>query len=290
MKEVIDLEFIGENKFKKEIGIYKITNLTNNKVYIGQTKEKFQRRFWMHRWELRNNIHDNRHLQSAWNKYGEENFSFEVVEICKEEDIDEKEKNFIKFYRGNGTCYNIQDGGQPCNLHSYISPEIRKKVGELNRKRMIGSKLSEETKSKMSKTRKGKRVYRKNDSLTNEQVISIKEMFIKGANSREIMDILHIEYKPINAILSNNAYSTVFVEEWDTFLEKHKKEVQDKKERGKEIIELYKEGFTVQQIAYKLNWEWHCVKYYINKLKQQSTRQPLCQASNEEGATTIRKE
>ena len=284
------MEFIDENEFKKEIGIYKITNLINKKVYIGQTKEGFQRRFWLHRWQLRNNAHDNKHLQSAWNKYGEENFSFEVIKICKKEDVDEEEKKFIKFYRENGPCYNIQDGGQPCDFNSYISPEIRKRVGEQNRKRMTGSKLSEETKNKMSETRKGKRVYRKSDSLTNEQVISIKKMFISGATSREIMDILNVEYKPVNAILSNNAYFTVFVEDWDSFLEKHKKEVQDRKQRGKEIIELYKSGLTVQQIADKLNWEWHCVKYYINKLKQQSTRQPLCQASNEEGATTIRKE
>ena len=56
--------FIGEEKYKNDIGVYKITNLLNGKVYVGQTKEKFQRRFWLHRWQLRKGKHDNKHLQN----------------------------------------------------------------------------------------------------------------------------------------------------------------------------------------------------------------------------------
>lgn len=49
--------FIDESKFKKEIGIYKIVNLVNGKVYIGQTGQNFQRRYWHHQWKLKNNSH-----------------------------------------------------------------------------------------------------------------------------------------------------------------------------------------------------------------------------------------
>ena len=45
--------FVEESKFKKEIGIYKIVNLANGKVYIGQTGQNFQRRYWHHQWKLR---------------------------------------------------------------------------------------------------------------------------------------------------------------------------------------------------------------------------------------------
>ena len=75
----------------------------------------------------------------------------EVVDKC---DIDDREKYWIDYYRKNGECYCIQDGGQPNNLVVYVSSESRKRTGELNRQRMLGSKLTEETKAKMSKTQR----------------------------------------------------------------------------------------------------------------------------------------
>ena len=63
------------------IGIYKIENLINHKVYIGQSIDIAGR--WLeHQIDLKGNRHRSRHLQFAWNKYGPENFSFEVLEEC----------------------------------------------------------------------------------------------------------------------------------------------------------------------------------------------------------------
>lgn len=211
------MEFLEEQKYKNDIGIYKIINLINGKVYIGQTKEKFQRRFWLHRWKLRNNSHDNTHLQRAWNKYGENNFVFEVIEVLTEEDIDEREKFWIQYYRNKTGCYSIQDGGQPVNLNKYVSEESRKKTGEKNRQRMLGSKLSEETKKKMSETRKNKFIKTKTQKITPEQAKKIKEMLIEGFTPKEIMNELGVEYKPINGIISANTWRCVYVEGWDEF-------------------------------------------------------------------------
>ena len=61
-------------------GIYQIRNVINGKVYIGSTIRNFKVRWKEHRSELRSNRHHSRHLQNAWNKYGESNFSFEIVE------------------------------------------------------------------------------------------------------------------------------------------------------------------------------------------------------------------
>ena len=47
------MEFINEQTMKNEIGIYKISNLVSGRVYVGQTKERFQRRYWLHQWGLR---------------------------------------------------------------------------------------------------------------------------------------------------------------------------------------------------------------------------------------------
>lgn len=60
--------------------IYQIRNLVNNKFYIGSTQHSFNKRKGEHLAELRKNYHFNKHLQKSWNKYGEENFKFEVIE------------------------------------------------------------------------------------------------------------------------------------------------------------------------------------------------------------------
>jgi len=64
-------------------GVYKIVNSINDKCYIGSTATLgFKKRWWSHRTKLRVNKHFNQHLQYSWNKYGEQNFRFEVVEEC----------------------------------------------------------------------------------------------------------------------------------------------------------------------------------------------------------------
>lgn len=59
--------------------IYKIINLKNGKIYIGSTSN-LKKRFHNHIWSLSNNKHVNTYLQHSWNKYGQENFEFEVID------------------------------------------------------------------------------------------------------------------------------------------------------------------------------------------------------------------
>jgi group I intron endonuclease len=60
-------------------GIYKIINAINNKFYVGSAVD-LKRRKTRHFSELRNGRHNNRHLQAAWGKYGEQAFVFVVIE------------------------------------------------------------------------------------------------------------------------------------------------------------------------------------------------------------------
>ena len=63
-------------------GIYKITNITNNKVYIGSSVN-ISNREYKHFWMLDKGIHDNEYLQKSYNKYGKDVFIFEIVEYCE---------------------------------------------------------------------------------------------------------------------------------------------------------------------------------------------------------------
>jgi len=59
--------------------IYRIRNLVDGKVYIGQAVN-FEKRKSRHLWELRSGRHKNEHMQRAWLVHGESNFVFEVLE------------------------------------------------------------------------------------------------------------------------------------------------------------------------------------------------------------------
>jgi group I intron endonuclease len=66
-------------------GVYKITNTTNGKCYVGSCadlKRGMKHRWWRHVYKLKRQNHPNPHLQNSWNKYGENSFAFEILEEC----------------------------------------------------------------------------------------------------------------------------------------------------------------------------------------------------------------
>ena len=76
------------------IGVYKIINIVNNKYYIGSSKD-IDFRIHKHFLELKGNRHKNKHLQSAYDKYGENNFRYIILELCDIEDLICKEQFYI---------------------------------------------------------------------------------------------------------------------------------------------------------------------------------------------------
>lgn len=86
--------------------IYTITNLVNDKFYVGSTINK-KVRFREHRKQLRGNRHHCKHLQAAWNKYGEEKFVFKVVqEVPDGESLSAAEDAWLREHYGTSQCYN----------------------------------------------------------------------------------------------------------------------------------------------------------------------------------------
>lgn len=65
----------------KICGVYKITNIVNGKFYIGSSNN-VKNRWYQHKRKLNEGKHGNSYLQNAWNKYGDANFKFEIVEEC----------------------------------------------------------------------------------------------------------------------------------------------------------------------------------------------------------------
>jgi hypothetical protein len=110
----------------KICGIYCIENLINNKKYIGQSID-INQRWRTHKSELNNNKHYNIQLQRAWNKYGNKNFNFYIIENCDYMCIDEREKFYIAKYNTYKNGYNRDLGG---SKDKDVSPDFGKKISQ----------------------------------------------------------------------------------------------------------------------------------------------------------------
>ena len=102
--------------------IYQIVNNKTGERYIGQTIE-LVRRLNKHKQQLRDNKHNNPKLQSAWNKYGEENFTFdyEEYELDNSNELNQLEIDAIKKYDSYNNGYNLTLGGDGGNTRGKLS-------------------------------------------------------------------------------------------------------------------------------------------------------------------------
>lgn len=174
-------------------GIYCIENLINHKKYIGLSVD-IHDRWRRHISALRLGFHENDYLQKSWDVYGQNSFSFSVLEECNEPQLNDRERYYIAKYNtlDRDYGYNLKSGGQDYNRYTdEIKEKIRKGVkasyGDPNRREtqrenalkqwsdpsikakiigknngMYGKHHTEESKRKMSEKKKGKISWRRN--------------------------------------------------------------------------------------------------------------------------------
>ena len=122
--------------------IYKITNIQNNKVYIGQTIRPIEQRFHRHLNDALNNVIDT-HFARAIRKYGKENFVIEIIDSASnQQELTQKEQYWIKYYNSTETGYNETDATSKCGGNTYQSktPEEMNSIKEKLRQTKIGNK------------------------------------------------------------------------------------------------------------------------------------------------------
>lgn len=125
------INLLTENN-KLSIGVYKITNLINNKVYVGSTLSSFKERFRQHRKYLRGNYHHSSKLQNAWNKYGGDNFTFDVIEITDNLTTRIRESYWIEYFNSFKNGYNATLSVNGGVIGTKLTPEHRQKISQAN--------------------------------------------------------------------------------------------------------------------------------------------------------------
>lgn len=99
---------LGKDKIS---GIYKITNIKDSKIYIGQSTDVKTR--WSNHIKAALKIDSIAHsrVHDAMGEEGIQNFTFELLEQCPKEKLNEREKYYIEFYQSNIYGYNKTAGG-----------------------------------------------------------------------------------------------------------------------------------------------------------------------------------
>lgn len=184
-------------------GIYCIENIITNKKYIGQSIN-IKDRWSKHKSELNHQTHDNDYLQKAWNKYGENNFKFYIIERCNIKDLDEKEIYYIEYYNtlNRNYGYNLKSGGQ-CNgsqVTDYVKEKLSKalkktyanneEIREMRRKAALAQWSNPEIKAKILKENNG--MYGKHHTAEAKKKISEKRMG-KPSPHRNTTPVLCVE-------------------------------------------------------------------------------------------------
>lgn len=149
-------------------GVYQIRNTVNGKCYIGSAAGKggFQARWNQHLHHLRHGTHHSAYLQNAWLKYGGGVFVFEILLYCDPTDCLTFEQLALDCYQPE---YNINPNASS-RLGAVLSDETKAKISRAHKgKRMslkeaarlrtlaCGVKRSQEHKKRISQTQKGKR-------------------------------------------------------------------------------------------------------------------------------------
>jgi group I intron endonuclease len=133
-------------------GVYTITNLITKHIYVGCTVQSFSIRWGLHKRQLREGTHNNSYLQRAWDKYGEENFAFEILVECNEKIIYSEEHYWATLLNTHDRDfgYNLKPT-HPDNL-SLTSEEARLKI----KQKATGRKWSEDYKQLFREQKLGK--------------------------------------------------------------------------------------------------------------------------------------
>jgi len=233
---------------RKECGVYEIVNTINKKRYVGSSVN-IKRRWQTHKSKLRKGIHENEHLQRAWNKYGENCFEFHILRTTERGEHLRLENELLA--TGNYE-YNIGTKVGAAMLGRNHTEETKRKISALHSGEnhpMYGKHLPKITRDKISASNKGKRRSEKSRKRLSESK-SGKNHPLYGKHlsesHRKKLSIAHS---------GNNAY------QWISFTD----------DELKQMNEMRNNGLTYENIAETFNVSRQTVTRRMESTKDRRT-------------------
>ncbi len=156
--------------------IYKVTNKINGKIYIGKTVKSLSRRRTEHHTGIENTDNVFKGFKGALQKYGKEQFVWEILEECPIEELNSREVHYIEDHKSymKGVGYNLTKGGDGAP-YGDLNPSKRPDVKEKLRLANTGYKHTEDTLKIMSE--KSLEFYK--NGMPVEQRVKISESLLK---------------------------------------------------------------------------------------------------------------
>lgn len=242
--------------------IYKITNTINGKVYIGQTFD-LAGRWAKHRYMVRQG--SKRHLYSAIRKYGEDNFTMEVIEECLEERADEREVFWIMFYDATNSeyGYNETPGGIGCI--DYLAEHRKTEFSEKLSKALKGKPVSLAARENLSKKLRNREIsqgQREKISKTLKEGYATGRIKINLPPRYDMTGYKHSDESRAKMSAARNGKTYEEIYDFDTA--RQLKEASRKRWMGhgnpnyvdvsaEQIVDLIKDGYQNKEIAELLN-------------------------------------
>ena len=241
--------------------IYIIRNTINNKVYIGQTTQTIGIRFTNHKMASRTG--EDTKFYRAMRKHGEENFYPELLEHVEVEDLNDRERYWIKYYDSYYGGYNSTLGGdQPYRINYDKVKELwdnGMSIGEIAQtmghagdaiSRILKDMYGITVKEIHDRKRKNMR------SITNEQVL---EQWNKGLTPHQIHQKIGGTSETIKEILLENGITE---QEW-----KIRANNNNRGTNPQQVLELWKQGLCLSDI-YRTIYPDH-VSVHTKTIKKQ---------------------
>lgn len=241
------------------MGLIYMRTSPSGKSYIGQTNKSEEDRWKEHCYEASNPKHCNYNskLNKAIRKYGHNNFSIKILEICDNEHLNDREQYWINYYDTYTNGYNSTLGGG--GTQKYSDDIILKLWNEGLNQRQISEKLSCDRTSLNKRIcaliSNEERAKRHDETAANklspEEYETILSLWYSGKGINEISNITNHDKKVISNFLKKNNIS--------------KEEII---ERGKKLSKIYRK--TRKIIQYSADGEilniFHSMKEAVEKL------------------------
>jgi len=164
-------------------GIYRIVNKTNGKYYVGSSSD-IHKRWKYHKEDLTRGNHHSPYLQRSWNKHGEDNFDFVIVEInIPEPDLLIIEQKYLD-QSNRDNCYN---GSFVAGKIDFTN-EVRKKISDklMGNKNGVGHIVNEETRQRISNAQQGKPCLSRGNNWRGKTFSEEHKKKLKEARKRQV--------------------------------------------------------------------------------------------------------